>query len=72
MAKLFGFEITRTKTQDDREGESFTLPTPDDGAIDVAGGGFFGQSIDIDGLEKTELDLIRRYRNIAQQPRCGR
>ena len=56
MAKLFGFEITRTKTQDDREGESFTLPTPDDGAIDVAGGGFFGQSIDIDGLEKTELD----------------
>tara|TARA_Y100000310_G_scaffold345492_1_gene465604 strand:+ start:3539 stop:5155 length:1617 start_codon:yes stop_codon:yes gene_type:complete len=70
MAKLFGFEITRTKTQDNREGESFTLPTPDDGAIDVAGGGFFGQSIDIDGLEKTELDLIRRYRNIAQQPEC--
>ena len=39
----------------------------DDGSIEVAGGGFFGQVLDTDGRERTELDLIRRYRDIAQQ-----
>jgi len=69
MAELFGFTINRSKK--DTGGEQvFTTPTPDDGAIDVAGGGFFGQILDTDGREKTELDLIRRYRDIAQQPEC--
>ena len=69
MAELFGFSINRSKK--DTGGEQvFTTPTPDDGAIDVAGGGFFGQILDTDGREKTELDLIRRYRDIAQQPEC--
>ena len=69
MAELFGFTITRVKK--DTGGEQvFTTPTPDDGAIDIAGGGFFGQILDTDGREKTELDLIRRYRDIAQQPEC--
>ncbi len=48
----------------------FTAPTSDDGTIDVAGGGFFGQILDTDGRERTEQDLIRRYRDIAQQPEC--
>ena len=39
----------------------------DDGSIEVAGGGFFSQVLDTDGRERTELDLIRRYRDIAQQ-----
>ena len=69
MAELFGFSINRSKK--DTGGEQvFTTPTPYDGAIDVAGGGFFGQILDTDGREKTELDLIRRYRDIAQQPEC--
>jgi len=69
MAELFGFTINRIKK--DTGGEQvFTTPTPDDGAIDIAGGGFFGQILDTDGREKTELDLIRRYRDIAQQPEC--
>ena len=69
MAELFGFTINRVKK--DTGGEQvFTTPTPDDGAIDIAGGGFFGQILDTDGREKTELDLIRRYRDIAQQPEC--
>ena len=69
MAELFGFSINRSKK--DTGGEQvFTTPTPNDGAIDVAGGGFFGQILDTDGREKTELDLIRRYRDIAQQPEC--
>jgi len=69
MAELFGFSINRTKKETGGE-QIFTTPTPDDGTIDIAGGGFFGQILDTDGREKTELDLIRRYRDIAQQPEC--
>ena len=69
MAELFGFRIERPKKA---EGSvpSFTSPTADDGTIDIAGGGFFGQILDQDGRERTEIDLIRRYRDIAQQPEC--
>ena len=69
MAELFGFTIQRSSK--DAGGEkTFSTPTPDDGTIDVAGGGFFGQILDTDGREKTDLDLIRRYRDIAQQAEC--
>ena len=69
MAELFGFRIERPKKA---EGSvpSFTTPTADDGTLDIAGGGFFGQILDTDGRERTDLDLIRRYRDIAQQPEC--
>ena len=64
MAELFGFSIQRSAK--DSGGEpSFSTPTPDDGTIDVAGGGFFGQILDTDGRERTDLDLIRRYRDIS-------
>jgi hypothetical protein len=69
MAELFGFKIERSSK--DSGGETtFSTPTPDDGTIDVAGGGFFGQILDTDGRERTDLDLIRRYRDIAQQAEC--
>ena len=68
MADLFGFRFSRIK--DDKNKENFTLPSEQDGTIDVAGGGFFGQVLDTDGRERTEADLIRRYRDIAQQPEC--
>ena len=68
MAELFGFKFERIK--DSKGSEKFTAPTPDDGTIDVAGGGFFGQILDTDGRERTEQDLIRRYRDISQQPEC--
>mgnify|MGYP002628265043 CR=1 FL=1 len=69
MAELFGFRIERPKKA---EGSvpSFTTPTADDGTVDIAGGGFFGQILDTDGRERNDLDLIRRYRDIAQQPEC--
>ena len=53
MAELFGFRIERSK-KDQGAGTSFSTPTPDDGTQDVAGGGFFGQILDVDGREKTE------------------
>ena len=68
MADLFGFRFSRIK--DEKNQEKFTLPSTQDGTIDVAGGGFFGQVLDTDGRERTESDLIRRYRDIAQQPEC--
>ena len=55
MEELFGFSIQRSAK--DSGGEpSFSTPTPDDGTIDVAGGGFFGQILDTDGRERTDLD----------------
>jgi len=69
MAELFGFSIQRSKK--DTGGElTFTTPDSDDGSIEVAGGGFFGQILDTDGRERTELDLIKRYRRISQQSEC--
>ena len=67
MADLFGFTITRKK---DSEGASFTLPTSDDGAEDIAQGGFYSSVYDIEGKDRTSFDLIKRYRHIAQQPEC--
>ena len=66
MAELFGFKITRSKD----EGESFTLPSSDDGTIELAGGGFYASTLDATGKDKSENDLIRRYRDIAMQPEC--
>ena len=67
MAELFGFTITRKKEEG---GATFTLPTSDDGAEDIAQGGFYSSSYDIEGKDRTQYDLIRRYRNISQQPEC--
>ena len=68
MAELFGFRFEKIK--DDKGSDKFTPPTPDDGTIDIAGGGFFGQVLNTDGRERTEQDLVRRYRDISQQPEC--
>ena len=69
MAELFGFRIERSKGEGVAE-PSFIAPTPDDGTIDVAGGGFFGQILDTDCKERTDSDLIGRYRNISAQAEC--
>ena len=70
MAQLFGFTIQKAlKDQGPRE-KTFTDPTPDDGAIEIAGGGFFSSILDTDGREKSDLDLIRRYRDISMQSEC--
>ncbi|SVA51816.1 uncharacterized protein METZ01_LOCUS104670 [marine metagenome] len=68
MAELFGFRLERVKDQGSEQ--TFTSPTPDDGTLDIAGGGFWGQILDTDGRERTDTDLIRRYRDISQQTEC--
>jgi hypothetical protein len=68
MAELFGFKFEKIK--DTKSQEKFTAPANDDGTVEIAGGGFFGQVLDTDGRERNEVDLIRRYREISQQPEC--
>ena len=68
MAELFGFKFEKIK--DSGSQEKFTEPSSEDGTLEVAGGGFYGQLLDTDGRERTEMDLVRRYRDIAQQPEC--
>ena len=69
MAELFGFRIERSKGEGG-EPATFIPPSPDDGTIDVAGGGFWGQVLDTDGRERTDFDLIKRYRDISIQSEC--
>ena len=69
MAELFGFSITKAKKQVDPK-QSFTTTQADDGTQTVAAGGHFGSYLDMEGIGKTEQDLIRRYREIAIHPEC--
>ena len=69
MAELFGFRITKANQGGSSDG--FTAPSTDDGTLDVvSGGGHYASVLDMDGRERNEVDLIRRYRDIAQQPEC--
>ena len=69
MAELFGFRITRANQSKGSDG--FTAPSADDGTLDiVSGGGHYASILDMDGRDRNEIDLIRRYRDIAQQPEC--
>ena len=69
MIELFGFRITRA---DKGSGDGFTIPPMDDGTLDIISGGglYYASVFDLDGRDRNELDLIRRYRDIAQQPEC--
>jgi len=62
--ELFGFQIGKTKTE---QNKSFALPEVDDGATVVAGGGVFGQYVDLEGTARSEVELINRYREMTLQ-----
>jgi len=69
MAKLFGFSI------EDNEPQSSNIVSPippsnEDGNDHYLTSGFFGQYVDIEGVYKTEFELIRRYREMALHPEC--
>jgi len=70
MAKLFGF-----KFEDNREKQSKKIVSPiprndEDKSDFYISSGFYGQYVDIEGVYKTEADLIRRYREMALHPEC--
>jgi hypothetical protein len=69
MAKLFGFSIE----DDDNKSKTIVSPVPpnkEDGVDHYLSSGFFGSYVDIEGVYKTEFDLIRRYREMALHPEC--
>ena len=68
MAELFGFKFERIKDSDSKE--KFTQASSDDGTVEVAGGGHYATVLDQDGRDRSEYDLIKRYRDISQQPEC--
>ena len=69
MARLFGFSI------EDNEPVSPTTVSPvppnnEDGVDHYLSSGFFGSYVDIEGVYRTEFDLIKRYREMALHPEC--
>ena len=67
MAKLFGFSIE----DNDKTPDSVVSPIPEnkeDSVDHFASSGFFGSYLDIEGVYKTEFELIRRYREMALHP----
>mgnify|MGYP001553547182 CR=1 FL=1 len=69
MSKLFGFKIE--DTGDDRNKKSVVSPVPEnneDSSDFYVSSGFYGQYVDIEGVYKTEFDLIKRYREMALHP----
>ncbi len=68
--ELFGFSIGRVD-KDQKNKKSFALPQPDDGAMELGpSGGAYGTYVDLEGVTKNELDLIRKYREMATYPEC--
>ncbi len=69
MAKLFGFSIDNNQNKS----KSIISPVPENNADGVdyyIQSGFYGQYVDLEGVYRTEYDLIRRYREMALHPEC--
>ena len=69
MAKLFGFLID----DNDKKSKSIVSPVPqndEDGVDYYIQSGFYGQYVDIEGIYRTEFDLMRRYREMSLHPEC--
>ena len=67
MAKLFGFSIEDTEPQSP-EAVSPVPPNNEDGSDHYMSSGFFGSYVDIEGVYRTEFELIKRYREMALHP----
>jgi hypothetical protein len=69
MSKLFGFSIEPSE----EKSKSIVSPVPPnnaDGVDNFISSGFYGQYLDIEGVYRTEHDLIKRYREMAIHPEC--
>ena len=67
--ELFGFEIKRRRKEENKNVRSFTEPSNDDGAVNVAAtGGAVSSFIDLEGTAKSEAELVQKYRGMIAQP----
>ena len=67
MAKLFGFSIEDTEPL----APSAVSPVPpndEDGVDHYMSSGFFGSYVDLEGVYRTEFELIKRYREMSLHP----
>jgi len=68
-SKLFGFSIEDTEPLSP-SAVSPVPPNNEDGNDHYASSGFFGSYVDIEGVYRTEFDLIKRYREMSLHPEC--
>jgi hypothetical protein len=72
--KLFGFTLgSKDIVQEEKpEQSSFALPNQalDDGAITITQNAHYGTYVDLEGSIRNELELITRYREMANHPEC--
>lgn len=71
--RLFGFQIGRDEelnrdARQEPQNKTFALPQSEDGAVTVAGAGYYGTYVDLDGTFRNETQLITKYRELAIQP----
>ena len=69
MPKLFGFSIDDS-AKDSKNLLSPVPPNNDDGRDSYIASSFYGSYVDIEGIYRTEYDLIKRYREMALHPEC--
>ena len=65
--RLFGFSVSDTE----KKSPSVVSPVPqnnEDGVDNYISSGFYGQYLDIEGVYRTEFDLIKRYREMSLHP----
>ena len=67
MSKLFGFSIEDTEPLSPNA-VSPVAPNDEDGVDHYASSGFFGSYVDIEGVYRTEYELIKRYREMSLHP----
>ena len=67
MAKLFGFSIEDSESLSP-SAVSPVPPNNEDGSDHYMSSGFFGSYVDIEGIYRTEFDLLKRYREMALHP----
>jgi len=70
--KLFGFTLGSKDVVREQKPEqpSFALPTEalDDGAVTITQNAYYGTYVDLEGSVRNELELITRYREMANHP----
>ena len=70
--KLFGFTLGKKDIVQIQPTEqpSFSLPTEamDDGAVTITSNPYYGTYVDLEGAVRNELELISRYREMANHP----
>jgi hypothetical protein len=68
---MFGFVLDPAEDEKqarEKENKAFALPSPDDGAVVVQSGAYYGTYVDLDGVVRNEIELVTKYRELAMYP----